>query len=97
MNRFIQTLERCKWHLSCPFENSWKQRLQTALNKHSKRRDAEHFALNLYEKLYFHVRDGGSSNAPKFSKAFDAWKKACAKKKTTLKKGVGKTPLPQSQ
>ncbi|MDC3279122.1 hypothetical protein OAU68_02380 [Litorivicinus sp.] len=69
--------------LRIPGSNGYK-RLST---KHSKRRDAEHFALNLYEELYFHIRDGGSLNAPKFSKAFDAWKKACAKKKTTLKKG----------
>jgi integrase len=69
--------------LRIPGSNGYK-RLST---KHSKRQDAEHFALNLYEELYFHVRDGGSLNAPKFSKAFDAWKKACAKKKTTLKKG----------
>ena len=69
--------------LRIPGSNGYK-RLST---KHSNRREAEHFALNLYEELYFHVRDGGSLNAPKFSKAFDSWKKACAKKNTTFKKG----------
>ena len=50
-------------------------------------REAELFALNLYEELYFHVRDGGTLNAPRFSKAFDRWKRDCALKKTTLKRG----------
>ena len=69
--------------LRVPGSNGYK-RLSTKL---SSRRDAEHFARNLYEELYFHVKDGGSLNAPRFGKAFDQWKKDCAKKNTTLKKG----------
>jgi integrase len=69
--------------LRVPGSNGYK-RCSTKL---SNPREAEHFALNLYEELYFHVRDGGSLNAPRFAKAFDSWKKACAKKNTTLKKG----------
>ena len=69
--------------LRVPGSNGYK-RLSTKLTS---RRDAEHFARNLYEELYFHVKDGGSLNAPRFGKAFDQWKKDCAKKNTTLKKG----------
>ena len=71
--------------LRVPGSNGYK-RCSTKL---SNPREAEHFALNLYEELYFHVRDGGSLNAPRFAKAFDSWKKVRKEKYNAEKRELG--------
>ena len=42
--------------------------------KSSDLREAERFALDLYEQLYFKVKQGGSINTPTFKQVFDEWR-----------------------
>lgn len=43
--------------------------------KTANQRDAERFALDLYEELYLHVKSGGSIQSRTFKQVFEEWKK----------------------
>lgn len=46
--------------------------------KASRQREAERFALDLYEDLYLHVKSGGSIQSRTFKQVFEEWKKHVA-------------------
>ena len=55
--------------------------------KTSNLRDAERFALDLFDELYIHVKMGGSLNAKTFKQVFHQWKKSSETMGSTARGG----------
>ncbi|MDA9789416.1 site-specific integrase [Amylibacter sp.] len=55
--------------------------------KTSNLREAERFALDLFDELYIHVKMGGSLNSKTFKQVFDQWKKSSETMGSTVKGG----------
>jgi hypothetical protein len=55
--------------------------------KTAKQREAERFALGLYEDLYIHVKQGGSVNSKTFRQVFSEWAEATEKMAPTRQGG----------
>ncbi|OUS08869.1 hypothetical protein A9Q96_00560 [Rhodobacterales bacterium 52_120_T64] len=61
--------------------------------KTSNLREAERFALNLFEELFMHVKMGGSLNAKTFKPVFDQWKKSSETMGSTARGGNSLTSI----
>ena len=59
--------------------------------KTAKQREAERFALGLYEDLYIHVKQGGSVNSKTFRQVFSEWAEATEKMAPTRQGGQNPT------
>lgn len=66
-------LKNPKWQVRIRVPNATGYKIVSA--KTEEQREAERFALNLYEDLYMHVRAGGSVQSKTFKQVFDEWKK----------------------
>jgi integrase len=64
-------LKSPKWQVRIRVPNSSGYRVQST--KTTDRREAERFALDLYEDLYIHVKQGGALVSPKIKTVIDEW------------------------
>ncbi len=65
-------LKRPKWQarISVPNATGYK----VVSTKTTDFEEAKHFALNLYEELYYEVKAGGSLNSKTFKQVYEEWK-----------------------
>ena len=66
-------LKNPKWQARIRVPNATKYKIVTT--KTTNLREAERFALNLYEDLYMHVKAGGSVVTKTFQQVYDEWVK----------------------
>jgi integrase len=66
-------LKNLKWQCRIRVPNATGYKVVST--KTANLRDAERFALNLYEDLYMHVKAGGSVQSKTFKQVFEEWKK----------------------
>lgn len=66
-----QNLKSPKWQVRIRVPNASGYRVQST--KTSNQREAERFALDLYEELYIRVKQGGSLVTPKIKTVIDEW------------------------
>lgn len=66
-------LKNPKWQARIRVPNANGYKIVTT--KTDNLREAERFALDLYEDLYLHVKSGGSVQSKTFKQVFDEWKK----------------------
>ena len=66
-------LKNPKWQVRIRVPNAAGYKVVST--KTENQRDAERFAENLYEDLYFHVKAGGSIQSRTFKQVFEEWKK----------------------
>jgi len=66
-------LKNPKWQIRIRVPNSAGYKVVSA--KTENQREAERFALDLYEDLYLHVKSGGSIQTRTFKQVFEEWKK----------------------
>lgn len=66
-------LKNPKWQIRIRVPNAAGYKVVSA--KTENQREAERFAENLYEELYFHVKAGGSIQSRTFKQVFEEWKK----------------------
>ena len=69
-------LKNPKWQVRIRVPNATGYKIVSA--KTEDRREAERFALDLYEDLYLHVKSGGSIQSRTFKQVFEEWKKHVA-------------------
>jgi len=78
-------LKNPKWQVRIRVPNATGYKTVSA--KTEDRREAERFALDLYEDLYLHVKAGGSIQSRTFKQVFEEWKKAVTTMGHTRKGG----------
>jgi len=66
-------LRNPKWQARIRVPNANGYRIVTT--KTDNLREAERFALDLYEDLYLHVKSGGPFQSKTFKQVFEEWKK----------------------
>ena len=66
-------LKNPKWQVRIRVPNAAGYKVVSA--KTENQREAERFALDLYEDLYLHVKSGGSIQSRTFKQVFEEWKK----------------------
>lgn len=66
-------LKNPKWQARIRVPNSTGYKVVTT--KTANIREAERFAVNLYEELYMHVKAGGTIKSKTFKQVFDEWEK----------------------
>lgn len=66
-------LKNPKWQARLKIPNATGYKIVSTKTKN--RREAENFAINLYDELAHHVRLGGSIKSITFQKVFDEWEK----------------------
>ena len=66
-------LKAPKWQARIRVPNANGYKIVTT--KTENLREAERFALDLYEDLYLHVKSGGSVQSKTFKQVFEEWKK----------------------
>jgi integrase len=69
-----QGLKNPKWQVRVRVPNANGYKIVST--KTDNKREAERFALDLYEDLYIHVKGGGTINSKTFKQVFDEWEKA---------------------
>ena len=67
-------LKRPLWQVRIRVPNAAGYKIVST--KTDNRREAEHFAMNLYEETFMHVKAGGSIKSKTFTQVFDEWQKA---------------------
>ena len=67
-------LKNPKWQVRIHVPNSRGYKIATT--KTTDLREAERFALDLYEELYIHVKQGGSIRTRTFAQVFEEWARA---------------------
>lgn len=78
-------LKNPKWQVRIRVPNATGYKTVSA--KTDDRREAERFALDLYEDLYLHVKAGGSIQSRTFKQVFEEWKKVVTTMGHTRKGG----------
>jgi integrase len=69
-----EDLKNPKWQVRIRVPNASGYKI--ASSKSEDQREAERFALDLYEDLYLHVKSGGSIQSRTFKQVFEDWKKS---------------------
>ena len=78
-------LKKPKWQARIRVPNANRYKIVTT--KTDNLVEAQVFASNLYEELYYTVKAGGSVNSKTFKQVFDEWEKALKKQAETKKGG----------
>lgn len=69
----LSGLKNPKWQARIRVPNATGYKIVST--KTDNLREAERFAVNLYEDLYIHVKAGGSVQFKTFQQVFDEWRK----------------------
>lgn len=72
-----EDLKNPKWQVRIRVPNATGYKIVSS--KTEDQREAERFALDLYEELYLHVKSGGSIQSRTFKQVFEEWKTSVTK------------------